>query len=59
MSVTQLYIIVLLVKTSRKCTLASRDYANSVELVFIIGHLLMCTRPRPARGWEGAWADTI
>ena len=48
---TQLYIIVLLVKRSRKYTLGSRDYANTVELVFIIGASLNVHAP-PPRGWE-------
>ena len=48
---TQLYIVVLLVKRSRKYTLGSRDYANTVELVFIIGASLNLRPPLP-RGWE-------
>ena len=48
---TQLYIIVLLVKRSRKYTLGSRDYANTVELVFIIWASLNLRPPLP-RGWE-------
>eukprot|EP00964_Phaeocystis_antarctica_P003166 scaffold1690_cov59-Phaeocystis_antarctica.AAC.1 len=35
-AVTHLYIIVLLVKRSRKYTLRSHDYANTAELVFIL-----------------------
>eukprot|EP00964_Phaeocystis_antarctica_P112932 scaffold77049_cov100-Phaeocystis_antarctica.AAC.3 len=50
-SVTQLYIIVLIVKRSRKYTLGSRDYANTVELVFIIWASLNLRPPLP-RGWE-------
>ena len=37
MSVTQLYMIVLLVKRSKKYTSGLRDYASTAELVFIIG----------------------
>eukprot|EP00964_Phaeocystis_antarctica_P109847 scaffold74265_cov97-Phaeocystis_antarctica.AAC.2 len=46
-----LYIIVLLVKRSRKDTLGSRDYANTVELVFMIWASLNL-RPLLPRGWE-------
>ena len=46
MSVTQLYIMVPLVKRIRKFTLGSRAYANDSELVFIIGASLnICARP--------------
>ena len=48
---TQLYMIVLLVKWSRKYALGSHDYANTAELVFIIGASLNLRRPLP-RGWE-------
>ena len=48
---THLYIIVLLVKRSRKYTLGSHDYANTAELVFIIGASLNLPPPLP-RGWE-------
>ena len=48
---TKLYIIVPLVKRSSKYTLGSRDYANTAELVFIIGASLNLPPPLP-RGWE-------
>ena len=44
-------IIVLLVKRSRKYTLGSHDYANTAELVFIIGASLNLRPPLP-RDWE-------
>ena len=43
--------IVLLVKWSRKYALGSHDYANTAELVFIIGASLNVHAP-PPRGWE-------
>ena len=49
---TQLYIIVLLVKRSKKYTLGSHDgVANTAELVFRIGASLNLRPPLP-RGWE-------
>ena len=42
-----------LVKRSSKCTLVPCDYANSVELVFIIGAFLICARPCPEAGSLG------
>ena len=56
-TVTQLYIIVLLVKRSRKYTLGSHDYANTAELVFIIGASLICPRPCPEAG--SLWGDPV
>ena len=50
-SVTQLYTFVPLAKRSSKYTLVPCDYANTVELVFIIGASLNLRPPLP-RGWE-------